>query len=327
MWNKAKRVYENILHIHPEHQMARDALYKSKLVSEYILFDTRYDFFKGKSSNRDTDIKKHQVLNSLSIPLNDETILGIDYFFINRKFKDFDRINENQVRIKLSYLKRPDWQGGIYYGLSDYSKALNKTQHFFGGNLSIFLDDIYTLHLDYDRQILEDNSNVIKEYLYKDNFKVRMDFDISRRLKFGTDYIMAFYSDSNILYEPGVDLLYYMNFEPKMFYFKYRYFYKDFKYNNKEYWTPNSLSTNIFTLNWRHFLNKEEIFFGADDIYYDLRYDFSIDSERVTGHKFTCKFNWDINKRLNFNITGSVMGSSNSVYEEEQFCIGFKYYF
>jgi tetratricopeptide (TPR) repeat protein len=327
MWQKAKDAYRLILDTYPDHSRAKEALCKTQLISERILLDTRYDFFKGQSTSRETDIKKHQALNSLSVPLNDNTILNLDYFYIRRNFKDFDSINENQGRIKLSYLKKPDWQAGAYYGLSDYSKGIDKTLQFFGGNFSFFIDDTSTLRLNYDRQILDDNSTVIRDYLYRDNFNLRADFNVSRRFKIGADYTIAHYSDNNMLNEPGFDLLCYLNLEPKMFYFKYRYFYKEFKHKDKAYWTPKGLSTNTFTLNWRHFLNKEEIFFGADNIFYDLRYDLSIDSERVAGHKFTCEFNWDISKKLNFNIAGSVMGSSNSVYKEEQARAGFKYYF
>jgi tetratricopeptide (TPR) repeat protein len=327
MWKKAKETYKRILDVSSGHQRAKESLRKTELISGHVSLSTMYDYFKGESTSRETDIKKHQVLNSLSIPFDDNTMFGLDYFFIRRNFKDSESINENQGRIKFSYLKRPAWQAGAYYGLSYYSKALDKTQQLFGGNLSLFLDDTYALNLNYDRQLLEDNSTVIREYLYKDNFKARVDFNISRRAKLGTDYTMAFYSDKNVLYEPGADFLYYISLEPKMFYFKYRYFYKEFKEKNKEYWAPKGLSTNTFTLNWRHFLNEEEIFFGADNIYYDLRYDLSIDSERVAGNKFTATFNWDINKRLNFNIMASVMGSSNSVYEEQEARAGFKYYF
>jgi len=327
MWQKATGTYERILDLYPAHSRAKEALRKTELISERVSLSTMYDFFKGESTSRETDIKRHQILNSLLVPLNKNTFLGLDYSFTRRMFKDFHDLSENKARVKLEYLAKPDWQAGAYYGALGYYEDLDKIRQIFGGNFSYFLDDVRSLGLNYDRQVLEDNSEVIRDYLYKDNFKARMDFDMSRRFKFGADYTMALYSDSNILYEPGFDLLYYFKLEPKMLYFKYRYFYKEFKEKDKEYWTPKGLSTNTFTINWRHFLNQEEIFFGANNIYYDLRYDLSIDSERVAGNKFTCEFNWDINEKLNFNVMASVMGSSNSVYEEQEARAGFKYYF
>jgi tetratricopeptide (TPR) repeat protein len=327
MWQGAIDTYKGLLDVYPAHIRAKEALRKTELISEHVSLSTMYDYFKGESTSRETDIKRHQILSSLSVPLDKNIFLGLDYTFTRRMFKDFHNLSENKARVKLDYLARPNWQAGAYYGAMGYHEELDKIRQIFGGNFSYFLDDVRALNLNYDRQALEDNSTVIREYLYKDNFKARMDFDMSRRLKFGADYTMALYSDNNILYEPGADILYYLQLEPKMLFFRYRYFYKEFKEKNKEYWAPKGLSTNTFTINWRHFLNKEEIFFGADNIYYDLRYDFSIDSERVAGNKFTCEFNWDINERLNFNVMGSVMGSSNSVYEEQEARAGFKYYF
>jgi tetratricopeptide (TPR) repeat protein len=327
MWQKAIDTYKGLLDVYPAHMRAKEALRKAELISEHVALSTMYDYFKGESTSRETDIKRHQILSSLSIPLNKNTFFSVDYTFTRRMFKDFHNLSENKARVKLDYLARPNWQAGAYYGALGYHQELDKISQIFGGNFSYFLDDMRSLNLNYDRQALEDNSTVIREYLYKDNFKARMDFDMSRRLKIGADYTMALYSDNNILYEPGADILFYLQLEPKMLYFRYRYFYKEFKEKDKEYWAPKGLSTNTFTINWRHFLNKEEIFFGADNIYYDLRYDFSIDSERVAGNKFTCEFNWDINENLNFNVMGSVMGSSNSVYEEQKARAGFRYYF
>jgi tetratricopeptide (TPR) repeat protein len=327
MWKDAINTYNRLLGIDTMHQMAKEAFTKAKIISERVSITGIYDYFKGESTSRETDIKRHQILSSLSIPIDKKTFLGVDYSFTRRMFKDFHNLSENKARVKLDYLARPEWQAGAYYGALGYHEELDKIRQIFGANFSFFFDDIKALNLNYDRQALEDNSTVIREYLYKDNFKARFDFNISRRLKFGTDYTMALYSDSNILYEPGADLLFYLKLEPKMLYFKYRYFYKEFKEKDKEYWAPKGLSTSTFTINWRHYLNKEEVFFGANNIYYDLRYDLSIDSERVAGNKFTCELNWDINERLNFNVTGSVMGSSNSVYKENEARAGFKYYF
>ena len=74
-------------------------------------------------------------------------------------------------------------------------------------------------------------------------------------------------------------------------------------------------------------MNKEEVFYGMDEIYYDLEYNVSVDSTDIVGHKFTYGFNWDINKKLNVNLKGSVMGSSASVYKEKEVMAGVKFYF
>ena len=48
---------------------------------------------------------------------------------------------------------------------------------------------------------------------------------------------------------------------------------------------------------------KEDIFFGANDFYYDLKYEFSADSEDVLGHGLRGEIYWDIDKKLNFKTS------------------------
>ena len=74
-------------------------------------------------------------------------------------------------------------------------------------------------------------------------------------------------------------------------------------------------------------MNKEETFYGANDLYYDLEYDVIVDSTYIVGNKLTWELNWDLNKRLNFNVKGVVMGSSANVYNEKNIEIGVRYYF
>jgi len=152
-------------------------------------------------------------------------------------------------------------------------------------------------------------------------------FDITKRLKAGAEYMFASYSDGNFLNEPSLEILYNISLEPKNLSVRYRYTYREFDKKVTEYFSPKGFTSNVFTVNWRHFLNKEEIFFGANNIYYDLKYDMALDSQYIVGHKFSWEANWDITKRFNFNVRGSVMGSSAGVYEESEFEIGAKYYF
>ena len=150
---------------------------------------------------------------------------------------------------------------------------------------------------------------------------------MNRRLKLGLDFLYSDYSDNNLCYEPGLDILYYLSFEPKRFTIKYRYFYRDFEDTVIEYFSPKGFNTNRLSFNWRHFLNKEEIFFGANDLYYDLMYSIAVDSENVVGHTFYAEVYWDINDRVNFNIKGAIVESSNEVYKDRSLTANFKIYF
>lgn len=252
--------------------------------------------------------------------------LNTTYRLTHRSFADFSDLLENEVRIKASYINNPDWSVSGFYDFIAYNRGINPV-HTFGAGYGFRILDCGISNFSYERERLENNSTVIRGRFYSDNYKERLDMDINKRLKLGIDYLFASYSDSNYKLEPGLDLLYYFSLDPKRLTVKYRYFYKNFDKKVSDYFSPKGFSTNSLALNWRHFLNKEEIFFGADDLYYDLGYEITVDSKNVVGNKFSAGLNWDINKRLNINIKGSVVNSAPNVYRDKSIIAAVKYYF
>jgi len=326
MWKKAIKEYKRILDVSPEHFRAKEGLQKAELISGHITTKTGYKFFEADSQDRVNDIKRHTFFNRILCPLNNNLQIDAGYNLTGRSFSDFGDVLENEGRIGFTYLQRPDWRINGFYNFIEYNKDID-TLHTFGGNFNYRVSDTCVSRFSYERKRLENSSTVIKGNYYAENYKERLDIDITRRFKLGLDYLFSNYSDGNYRDEPGIDALYYISFEPKRFSIKYRYFYRVFDEKMPEYFSPHSFWTNKITFNWRHFLNKEEIFFGADDLYYDLKYDVAVDSGDIVSHKFSAEFNWDINKKLNLNIKGSITNSSADVYEDKSAVAAIRYYF
>ena len=326
MWEKAVKAYERIISKFPGHFRAKEGFNKTKLISKHVLFKSGYDFFEADSPSRDNDIRKHSLFAKASIPFMNNLRIDGDYYLTFRDFRDFNDVIENQGRVNVEYRNNPDWWLWGFYKIFVYNKSI-KTMHNFGGNFNFRILDCTVSSFSYERDRLENNSTVIREHYYADTLKERVDIDINNKLKVGFDYIFSYYSDDNYKNEPGLDVRYYFFLEPTMLSFKYRYSFREFKDKVSEYFSPKGFSTNIFTFNWRHYLNKEEIFFGTEDIYYDVKYEMTIDSEYIVGHKFAGEINWDINKRLNFNVKGSIVNSSANVYNDKSLIAEVKYYF
>jgi tetratricopeptide (TPR) repeat protein len=327
MWREAINEYRRILAVSPNHFRAREGLEKAELISGHVSLEAGYRFYEADSSSRDADIRKHQFLSNMVIPLNFKTFIDIGYVLAGRYFTDFHKILENEARFKVTYLEKPGWQASAYYGLVGYNKDIDELTHLFGGDLGFRISDHGVYSVFYDRERLENNSTVIREHFHRDKLTNRLDLDLTRRLKAGVDYTYARYSDGNSLNEPGVDVLYYFSLDPMRLTLKYRYFYREFSDKVGQYFSPKGFSANAITINWRHFLNREEIFFGANDIYYDLKYEVVIDSTYIVGNKFSWELNYDIKKNINLNVGGSMMSSSAGVYEESEVRAGLKYYF
>ncbi|MFH1395242.1 MAG: tetratricopeptide repeat protein [Candidatus Omnitrophota bacterium] len=327
MWPEARKEYRKILEESPSHFRAAEGLKKTELMSKHLSWKMGYKFFEADSPSRDMDIKENQLFNNITIPMADNVQLDIDYLLTGRVFRDFHDLLENKGRFKIVYKNMPGFSASGYYGLLHYNKDVEEYTHIFGGNVSSRVFDAGTFDFSFDREELDNTSLVIRKHEYRNNFKPRVDINLNRDCKIGADYLYSHYSDDNFKHEGAFDALCYLSPDPLRFTAKYRYFYRQFKTKVKDYFSPKGFSTHAFGFNWRHYLNKDEIFYGANDLYYDFKYDISIDSTYVVGHKFTWGFNWDLNKRLNFNVQGFVMGSSANVYNEKNVTASIKYYF
>jgi len=326
MWKEATGEYKKILKIYPTHFRAREGLEKDELISKHILFKAGYEFFEGDSPSRDVDIRRHTAFTRLSFPYKDKFRLDINYDMTYRTFADFNDVLENKAMVSAEYRNNPDWWLNGFYSLFAYSRGL-KVMNNFGGKFNFRVFDMGVSASSYERKRLQNNSGVIRKSYYQDAFKERLDFDVTKRLRLGADYVFSHYSDGNYRNEPAFDARYYFSLDPMRFSLKYRYFFREFKKKVKDYFSPKGFTTNIVTLNWRHYLNKEEVFFGADDLYYDLQYEMRVDSQTIVGHGFTGEINWDINKRFNLNIKAKMVNSSANVYNDKSLIAGVKYYF
>ena len=91
--------------------------------------------------------------------------------------------------------------------------------------------------------------------------------------------------------------------------------------------SPHEYSLHTLSLRWKHFLNKEEIFFGANDLYYEAGYDLSFDSTGITGHQVMGGLTWDITRRLEIKGEGQYTIASTKIYEDAGAKASVKYFF
>lgn len=326
MWKDAIKEFEGILEITPLHFRAGDGLKKANLISKHPSLVSGYEFFEADSQDRVSDIRKHTFFTKMTFPVNYNLQIAANYNLTDRSFSDFGDVSENEGRIGFTYLRRPDWWIKGFYNFVEYNQGID-TIYTFGTNLNLRVFDMGVSSFSFERERLENSSQVISEGYYRDNYKQRLDLDVHKKLKLGMDYLYSNYSHHNYSHELGTDMLFYFLFEPTQLTVNYRYFFRDFDNTVREYFSPRDFSTHKIILNWRHFLNKEEIYFGADNLYYDLKYALAVDSENVTTHKFSAGFNWDVNKKLNLNIKCSVTNTSADIYEDKSVAATIKYYF
>jgi tetratricopeptide (TPR) repeat protein len=326
LWHEAIQQYRDLLDLFPGHFRAREGLRKAELLLSHPVLHSGYEFFKAHSGARDVDIHKNVFKNLLDIPLNAQTTLGLGYTLARRSFLDFHDLTENQARVALSYRESPDWSTGAFFNLVTYHRDVAPVYEF-GGQFAFRTFDVGQMTLSQERRRLENNSEVIRRRLVRDDFKVRQDIDLTKRWKAGTDYTFSYFSDHNNCNEVAGDTLYYLSLEPRALYVKYRYAFRNFRKIETDYFSPQEYSLHTLSVRWKHFLNKEEIFFGAKDLYYEAGYDVSFDSTGITSHQIIGGLTWDITRRLQIKGEGQYTIASTKIYEDAGAKASVKYYF
>lgn len=326
MWQQAIEQYRGILGTFAGHFRAREGLQKAELISTHPVLASSYEYFKARSSARDVDIRKNVFSNRFYVPLSGRAGMELGYDFAARSFADFHDLIENQARIAFDYRRGPDWAVSGFFNLVTYSRSVAPVYEF-GGQWTLRTFDVGQLTLSQEQRRLENNSTAIRERLFHDDFKARQDIDISRRLKVGTDYTFSYFSDHNQRHEVAADTLFYFTLEPKAFFVKYRYAFRDFRKSEEAYFSPQNFSLHTVAVRWKHFLNKEEIFFGAKDLAYEVGYDFSIDSTYVISHQVSGDLVWDISQRFQIRGGGQYTHATSQIYEDVGAKASLKYYF
>lgn len=324
-WQEAEKSYRQILRLLPGHPQAELALRKVRLISRHLSVEPAYEYIRADSTDRSVDIHKSMYSAKGTLPLG-----KLRYSFLYRRserdFNDFADTSEDESEFSFTYLAGLRWRLNGFYNFISYDNDIDDMETY-GGNLNFRFFDLGVWSMGFEKERLENNSKVIRQGLYRDSYKSRLDLDISPRVTLGLDYLYADYSEDNTVNEPGGDITYLLLFEPVQLSLQYRYSMIDFDREIADYFSPQEFSVNSITLHWRHFLSRATSFFGSNDLFYDLKYTGSQDSAEVVSHNYSASLNWDIVQRLRLTLEGSYGTSNPSVYEDSRALASLKLYF
>ncbi|MDD5064106.1 MAG: tetratricopeptide repeat protein [Phycisphaerae bacterium] len=326
-WDNAKKMYQLTLDNDGGHFRAKQALEKVNIYSNMMRLETGFKTFEADSSGRNMDKRYRGIFTSIKKPLNENTSVTIRQDNIWRNFRDYKQVYQQQFSVGVDYSQKPDFWAGANYTGSVYPEEKGLA-HTFGGYFNFMPADPLTVGLSHQREQITDNSRTFLDKLYADNYKIRVDYKPTRRLAAGTDYTYSPYSDGNRKNAYGLDVGYYLALEPKSLKISYKYEQYGFKDKDGDYFSPGSFHHNNVALEWRHFLNKEEMFWGANDTYYTLRYEIIFDVHQQTGHKFYFDFHHDWNNKCSSGIEFSkTMYEHSGIYSEDMLMFYTSIYF
>ncbi|MFA5238429.1 MAG: tetratricopeptide repeat protein [Phycisphaerae bacterium] len=326
-WDNAKTMYERLLKQTGGHSMAKQALSKVDICLKSAQLKTGFEMTEADSSGRLTDRKSWDVFTSVTKPLNENYQLRVQEDSIWYRFKNVKQIYRQRFLVGLDYYSKPGFWVGAHYTYSIYPEEQG-VKNTFGGEINYAPRDRLLVSLSHLREEITDNDIAFQNERYRDNYKVRGVCKPSRRTAIGADYMYSHYNDDNDRNAYGIDLAYYISYEPRSLKIAYRYEEYQFDRESSEYFSPDSFHYNAVSIEWRHFLNKQEIFWGARDTYYSIRYSINFDVKNETGHKLYFDFHHDWNDRCSSGLEWSrTIYERRDTYGENRFMFYTKIYF
>jgi len=326
-WEKALSNYDKVLSILPNHSQAKVAINKAKMYSDSLNLKTGFKLYESDSASRTVDKRYTSIFAQAKLPLNNETNLtfGQDNTFFS--FSGVDQVYRQRFDIGLEYNVRPGFWLKSYYQNSLFSDSIENS-HNFGTDVFLSPDDPWLINFSHKKQDVIENYNTLNNHLQRDDYKTRITYRPNRRLTFGSDYMNSQYNDGNRRDSFGADFSYYVFYEPRSLKLIYRYQQYNYSKLATTYFSPDSFHSNMLSVQWREYLNDEEMFWGTNDTYYTIRYSAEFEPKEQIGHRLFIDFHHDWNDNCSSHFEWSKLIYEHSeIYSEERLMFYTSFYF
>ncbi|MFA7677489.1 MAG: tetratricopeptide repeat protein [Candidatus Omnitrophota bacterium] len=326
-WKDALRMYTKVLLIDPEHTMAARALRKADIYSESPFIDGGFQWYEADSSSRHNDERYYNAQLSVTVPFKDDTYLTFREDNFSYLFSNPSVVNRQQLSLVLDYYRKPYFWTKLKYSYSFYSDNF-KSGHNDSEELNFSPIDPLIFTLSHAREDVMDNGQTLKNNLKRDDYGFTGLLNLNRRLAFSAAYVYSDYNDSNRKNTFDLRGDYLISYDPHSFKIFYEYQAYGFDKPSDYYFAPSSFHFNAFGWEWRHFLNKEELFWGMNNFYYTLRYMINFDSGDQTGHTLYADIHRDWNDKFSTHLElYKKIYEHRETYSEDRVTLSFRRYF
>jgi len=317
-WQKARSLYKKILSIQPSHFRAEQALNKVNILDQKTTLTTYAGFEESDAGSRLNDVRLYQGGLDLDSPINEQLSLRAGYSDGKYEFSDFVRTSRHKTFVEALFYGKPFWWGSFGYEYSDYSRGPDGT-HNFHENIHLAPRDDLEFVLSHQRQDLIYNSRTLIEHLQADDLKVRGVYRHSVVFEAGADYLHQNSNDGNSSDRYGGDIKFNLSDASQRLSVQYRYEEYGYAKAREYYFSPSSFHTHSIMLEYRRYLNKEELFWGTNDTYFTVRYKLDLERNSLNGHQIYLDFHHDWNDRFSTHLEGSTkLYNENNIYEEKR---------
>ncbi|MFT5207887.1 MAG: putative Zn-dependent protease [Candidatus Omnitrophota bacterium] len=315
-FGEANDSLKQLISLNPRHHRAIQMLGKIKVIQNRPLLQYEYLYEEADSGSRQVDYRINHMILSEDIPINENWKVLLEETQSFHTYSNLSLMHRfgQMAAIEWRQLPRVSLEAG--YQFNHYSDDIEDT-HLHYEDLLLRIHDSVQLHARYDKQDVKLNLMTKTSNLQEEKTTAEVFLIPQRDLKLELKYQYSDFSDGNEKHDYSGSIQYAVIPLPTRLSVEYEYQEYQYGFSSPIYFSPNSYHTNKITLEWLHYLNEDELFWGDNDTYYRFQYGVNLDVKDEISHRVTFLFHKDWTDRISTEVNWWMQQyESDSVYSE-----------
>jgi len=321
---KANNYYTRLLAANPYHTAGEKSRDKNQINLNALSIDGGFNYWDAKSFERNVDVQLKSMYLAVSKRFKSLSF-GANCSRENFTFSDYEDLEQNSVGLSINYNKPLVYGFGTGFTtrIIDSNKVPNRESYYV--YLWYKLLDNMNLNINYTKNNMLLNYRNLLNDLNDISSLMNVEYQLNESLVFGGRFKLGKIDDGNRYGTSGIYSKYVIFKQPRNLYTLFEA--ENIRYENpsNDYFAPDNYSTFSTLIGFRHDIGKDGQYYGANRIYYDLKYKIIWDSNDEIASQPSAELYFDINHRLNL-IFNYLMTESN-YYDDNLFFTQFRYIF
>jgi hypothetical protein len=318
LYDQADFYYQQLLKYHPYHSAAQKSLAKNNFYQKYFMStEIGYNAWDALSSERQTDILYNAGYLKITKPLNQESSFFMTETIGKYDFRNTNFYHENILSFGFDYQKTLNHGLGAGVSLksiAEISSITNPLYLYYGQRL---WEDLQ-LDISYHQQNFINNNYVVTNNISETYLYTKLTYLYNHQYSFHGFWQSSNLSDQNSYYKIGADSRIILTPEPVNFYLDLELTNQNYSNTSTQYFAPQNYTTYAYLVGLKQQLNATSLYYGAPEIYYDIKVKRIHDSNQSVSNQFFLEFKYDLRQdlilKLFYTFTTSVYYNDKSGY-------------
>jgi len=323
-----RKNYDELLYKYPNNVQAQQVLDEAQVYSHDWLIESGFKHEEADSKSRQVNVRLYDAYERLEKSILGNMTIGLTTDQMDYSFPGPLSIHRYRYAAYLEQDFLPDTFWKIGYGLSNSSDD-NKYLQYRNAEIQFpFLTEHLLLNISYKRDDFIQNEAMLAEHLQEDQYRARATLAPIKPIEIGADESHSQFTDGNKLDNFGGDVAWHILYDPTRLTLKYRWQDWRFKKSETDYFSPKDFPSQRISLEWEQFFNRHNLYWGANNFSYFIRYEFINDRGNQRGDSGSVGINWHINKRLTLRVEARhIYYDHPGIYSDDEQTISFIFAF